>query len=143
MHRCRAAATLAQPTPGGYLADGFIPLAEQQNLISALTCFVIREAVKYLEQFPKMHEFYTSLNVAASHFKDSVIIEYLYCHWFPFHPKQQLILELTGRDTLPEVGQRVVHDLHHLEVKLTIDDFDTGQSSHAYLEILNPDIFKN
>lgn len=89
-----------------------------------------------------MHEFHITINVAVSHFKDSVIIKYLYRYWFSFHPKQQLILELTERDTLPEVGQRVVHDLHHLEVKLALDDFGSGQCFLAYLETLNPGILK-
>jgi len=130
------------PRQGNISPDGFIPLAEQLNLIVPLTCFVLQETVKYLDQLPKMNEFHISINVAARHFKNGAIIEDLRRYWFPANPQQRLILELTERDALPEVSHQVVRDLHHLGVKLAIDDFGTGQSSLAYLETLSPDILK-
>lgn len=130
------------PRQGNISPDGFIPLAEQFNLIVPLTCFVLQETVKYLDQLPKMNEFHISINVAAGHFKNGMIIEDLQRYWFPAHPQQKLILELTERDALPEVSHQVVRDLHHLGVRLAIDDFGTGHSSLAYLETLSPDILK-
>lgn len=130
------------PRHGNISPDVFIPLAEQQNLIAQLTCFVLEETVKSIHQLPNMQKFHISINVAACHFKDNAIIEDLRRFWFPAHPLQQLILELTERDALPEVNHHVVRDLHHLGVKLAIDDFGTGQSSLAYLETLSPDILK-
>jgi len=130
------------PRQGNISPDGFIPLAEQFNLIIPLTCFVLQETVKYLDQLPKIHDFHISINVAARHFKNGAIIEDLRRYWFPANPQQSLILELTERDALPEVSHQVVRDLHQLGVKLAIDDFGTGQSSLAYLETLSPDILK-
>ncbi|WP_300004273.1 EAL domain-containing protein [uncultured Cedecea sp.] len=130
------------PRQGNISPDGFIPLAEQLNLIVPLTCFVLRETVKYLDQLPKMNGFHISLNVAARHFKNGAIIEDLSRYWFPAHPQQILILELTERDALPQVSHQVVRDLHHSGVRLAIDDFGTGHSSLAYLETLSPDILK-
>ena len=130
------------PRQGNISPDGFIPLAEQLNLIIPLTCFVLQETVKDLNQLPKMNEFHISINVAAGHFKDGAIIEDLRRYWFPAHPQQSLVLELTERDALPEVSHQVVRDLHHLGVRLAIDDFGTGHSSLAYLETLSPDILK-
>ncbi len=130
------------PRQGNISPDGFIPLAEQFNLIIPLTCFVLQETVKYLDQLPKVSDFHISINVAARHFKNGVIIDDLRRYWFPANPQQSLILELTERDALPEVSHQVVRHLHQLGVKLAIDDFGTGQSSLAYLETLSPDILK-
>lgn len=130
------------PRQGCISPDGFIPLAEQLNLIVPLTCYVLQEAVKYLEQLPQTSEFHISLNVAARHFKNNAITDDLKRYWFSATPKQHLIIELTERDALPEVSHYVVRDLHHLGVKLAIDDFGTGHSSLAYLETLSPDILK-
>ncbi|MBS0847112.1 EAL domain-containing protein [Citrobacter sp. JGM124] len=130
------------PRHGSISPDVFIPLAEQQNLIIPLTCYVLRETVGALDQFPKMDEFHISINVAACHFKDNIIIKDLRRYWFPAHPQQQLVLELTEREALPIVDHHVVRELHHLNIKLAIDDFGSGQSSLAYLETLRPDILK-
>lgn len=130
------------PRQGNISPDGFIPLAEQLNLIVPLTCFVLQETVKHLDQLPKNNEFHISINVAAGHFKNGTIIEDLRRYWFPAHPQQSLILELTERDALPEVSHQVVRDLRHLGVRLAIDDFGTGHSSLAYLETLSPDVLK-
>lgn len=130
------------PRQGNISPDGFIPLAEQLNLIVPLTCFLLQETVKYLDRLPKKNGFHVSINVAARHFKNGVILEDLQHYWFPAHPEQHLILELTERDALPEVSHHVVRDLHQLGVRLAIDDFGTGHSSLAYLETLNPDILK-
>lgn len=130
------------PRQGWISPEVFIPLAEQQNLIAPLTRFVLDEAVKHLDYFPKTHDFHIGLNVAASHFHQGEIIEDLRHYWFPAHPVQQLTLELTERDALPDVDLRVVRDLHRFGIELAIDDFGTGQSSLAYLETLNPNVLK-
>ncbi len=130
------------PRQGWISPDVFIPLAEQQNLIAPLTRFVLDETVRQLAMFPGSPDFHIGLNVAASHFHNSEIIDDLRRYWFPANAVQRLTLELTERDALPEVDHRVVRDLHRLGVELAIDDFGTGQSSLAYLETLNPDVLK-
>ncbi|WP_435926791.1 EAL domain-containing protein [Dryocola sp. BD613] len=130
------------PRQGWISPDVFIPLAEQQNLIAPLTRFVLDETVRYLDIFPKSRDFHIGINVAASHFHNGEIIDDLKRHWFPSLAVQQLVLELTERDALPDVDYRVVRDLHGLGVELAIDDFGTGQSSLTYLETLNPDVLK-
>jgi sensor c-di-GMP phosphodiesterase-like protein len=130
------------PRQGWISPDVFIPLAEQQNLIAPLTRFVMVEAVRHLNMFPPSPDFHIGINVAASHFHEGEIIDDLRRHWFPAQAVQQLTLELTERDALPEVDHRVVRDLRRLGVALAIDDFGTGQSSLAYLETLNPNVLK-
>ena len=122
--------------------DVFIPLAERQNLIAPLTRFVIGETVRYLPELPMRRSFHIAINVAASHFHNQEIIDDLHRLWWPAKPQPQLIVELTERDSLPVVDQRVVSHLHKVGVQLAIDDFGTGHSSLSYLKTLSPDILK-
>lgn len=130
------------PRHGQISPDAFIPLAEQQQTIIPLTRYVMEEAVTLLDRLPRSSEFHISINVAACHFKNNVILDDLERYWFSARPVQRLILELTERDALPKMDQQAVGKLHHSGVKLAIDDFGTGQSSLAYLEKLNPDVLK-
>lgn len=130
------------PRQGWISPDVFIPLAEQQNLIAPLTRYVLAETVRHLHVFPATDQFHIGINVAASHFHNGVIIDDLRRYWFPGSPKQQLMLELTERDALPDMDYRVVSELHQLGVELAIDDFGTGHSSLSYLERLHPNVLK-
>ncbi|MEM6159082.1 EAL domain-containing protein [Erwinia sp. P6884] len=122
--------------------DVFIPLAERQNLIAPLTRFVMSEVVRHLPELPTSPTFHIAINVAASHFHNREIIDDLQRLWWPANPVPQLIVELTERDSLPAVDQRVVSHLHKIGVKLAIDDFGTGHSSLSYLKTLSPDVLK-
>lgn len=122
--------------------DVFIPLAERHNLIAPLTRFVLNEVVRHLPLLPACPTFHIAINVASSHFHHREIINDLQKLWWPAEPKPQLVVELTERDALPEVDQRVVTQLHDIGVKLAIDDFGTGHSSLSYLKTLRPDVLK-
>ncbi len=130
------------PRQGWIPPDVFIPLAERQDLIAPLTRFVLSEVVRHLPLLPSCPRFHIAINVAASHFHQHQIIDDLQRLWWPANPVPQLIVELTERDSLPEVDQRVVAYLHTLGVKLAIDDFGTGHSSLSYLKTLSPDVLK-
>ncbi|MFS2225574.1 EAL domain-containing protein [Pantoea sp. B65] len=130
------------PRQGWVPPDVFIPMAERQNLIAPLTRFVINEVVSQLPSLPDCPTFHIAINVAASHFRDRAIIDDLQRLWWPANPRPQLVVELTERDALPVVDQRVVSHLHKIGVKLAIDDFGTGHSSLAYLKTLRPDVLK-
>ncbi|WP_313080368.1 EAL domain-containing protein [Atlantibacter sp.] len=130
------------PRQGWISPDVFIPLAEQQDLIAPLTRYVLAETVRQRHLFPASEQFHIGINVAASHFHNGVIIDDLRRVWFANQPKQQLMLELTERDALPDMDYRVVRELHQMGVELAIDDFGTGQSSLAYLERLHPNVLK-
>ena len=130
------------PRQGWIPPDVFIPMAERQNLIAPLTRFVINEVVNHLPSLPECPSFHIALNVAASHFHDRAILNDLQSLWWPANPRPQLIVELTERDALPVVDQRVVSHLQKTGIKLAIDDFGTGHSSLSYLKMLNPDVLK-
>lgn len=122
--------------------DVFIPLAEQQNLIAPLTRFVIDKAVAQLPNLPRCPSFHIAINVAASHFRHHAIVDDLQQLWWPANPLPKLVVELTERDALPVVDQKVISQLHSIGVRLAIDDFGTGHSSLSYLKDLQPDVLK-
>ncbi|MFC0138867.1 EAL domain-containing protein [Erwinia mallotivora] len=130
------------PRQGWVPPDVFIPLAEQHHLIASLTRFVLGEVVRQLPTLPTSPTFHIAINVASGHFRDREIIDDLQKLWWPASPLPQLIVELTERDALPAVDQRVVSHLHKIGVKLAIDDFGTGHSSLSYLKTLSPDVLK-
>ena len=130
------------PRQGWIAPDVFIPLAERQNLIAPLTRFVIARVVAELPNLPQCPAFHIAINVAASHFRDRLIVEDLQRFWWPANPLPKLVVELTERDALPVIDQTVVAQLHEIGVRLAIDDFGTGHSSLAYLKDLKPDVLK-
>ncbi len=130
------------PRQGWIAPDIFIPLAEKHNLIVPLTRYVLIETVSHLAMFPTVPGFHIGINVAASHFRDGILLHDLNRVWFSAQPSQQLVIELTERDALLEVDYTTVDELHQRGVKLAIDDFGTGSSSLAWLEKLNPEVLK-
>lgn len=130
------------PRQGWISPDVFIPIAEEHNLIVPLTRHVIAETIQQRHVFPMSSQFHIGINVAASHFRDGMLLKDLNQYWFSQHPIQQLVIELTERDALMDVDYRLVHELHRLGVKLAIDDFGTGNSSLSWLEKLRPDVLK-
>lgn len=130
------------PRQGWISPEVFIPLAEEHNLIIPLTRYVLAETVRQITYFPAFAGFHIGINVAASHFHRGVLLQDLNRIWFNANPSQQLIIELTERDTLRDVDYRIVRELHRKGVKLAIDDFGTGNSSLSGLEKLRPDVLK-
>lgn len=122
--------------------DVFIPIAENQGLIAPLTRYVLTETHRQLALFPPSPHFHIGINVAASHFGHGELIADLNQHWFNIRPVQQLVIELTERDSLSEADFRMVRELHRMGVKVAIDDFGTGNTSLSWLEKLSPDILK-
>ena len=86
----------------------FIPLAEEHNLIVPLTRYVLAETVRQIGYFPSSAGFHIGINVAASHFRQAVLLQDLNRLWFSANPRQQLVIELTERDALPDAEYRIV-----------------------------------
>ncbi|CAK9884861.1 MAG: putative cyclic di-GMP phosphodiesterase PdeD [Candidatus Erwinia impunctatus] len=97
---------------------------------------------EHLSVLPQNKQFHIAINVSASHFENQQIITDLQRLWWPARPQPQLVLELTERESVPDIDHHVVDILHDNDVKLAIDDFGTGHSSLSYLKTLNPDILK-
>lgn len=130
------------PRLGQISPEIFIPVAENNNQIIALTRYVLAETVRAVDTFPARDDFHISINVAASHFLNGELLKDINNLWFREAPRQQLVLELTERDGIEGVDYRLVGEMHRKGALLAIDDFGTGSSSLLWLEQLRPDILK-
>lgn len=118
--------------------DKFIPLAERENLIGALTNIIIS---RYLKQFVPLlktqEEFHVSINVSPVDLLDtsllSCIEENLAESGFPAN---RLYIEVTENAIMKNPGRSaaLLNQFHNLGIRISIDDFGTGYSSLAYLQ---------
>ena len=107
----------------------FIGELEGTRLLSALTCFVLREANNTLTQLPFPQHWHISINICARHLLEDRFVEDICESAGPM--LERLVLELTERSCV-ERTPRVVTALSHMKqrgVRLSLDDFGTGFSN--------------
>jgi diguanylate cyclase (GGDEF)-like protein len=134
------------PTRGLLPPSEFLPLAERTGAMGPLTTFVLREAVRQAHEWAAAGiELGVACNLASSSATDdnlpNVIADAL--ERWPLAPGR-LTLELSEDTVINDpvrVGS-VLDRLHALGVRLSLDDFGTGQSSLAYLRKLPLDELK-
>ncbi|GAA3934992.1 EAL domain-containing protein [Litoribacillus peritrichatus] len=120
--------------------DQFIPLAEETGLISDLTRWVFKRALKDFVRF-KAEGFSGSLsvNISAKNLTEMDLPVYLSNLISSYQlDASQIILELTETAIMedPEQGIIALKALTEVGVKLSIDDFGAGYSSLSYLKRL-------
>jgi EAL domain-containing protein (putative c-di-GMP-specific phosphodiesterase class I) len=107
----------------------FIGELEGTRLLSALTCFVLREANNALTQLPFPQHWHISINICARHLLEVRFVEDICESAGPM--LERLVLELTERSCV-ERTPRVVTALSQMKqrgVRLSLDDFGTGFSN--------------
>lgn len=128
------------PQRGFIAPDQFIPFAEQTGYITAITRWVIDNA---LHQCATWHArgllINVSVNISARDLVDPELPE-LFSRLIEMHAAspEWLSLEITESAIMsdPNHGQRVLQTLRDMGLRLSIDDFGTGYSSLAYLKKL-------
>ncbi len=126
------------PALGAIPPDEFIPLAEQSELIVQLGQFVLREAMETAADWRDQYrdDFRIAVNVSPRQFRDREFVDFV--------SDQLQRLELSGDSLELEITEgvlmsgnigldKVLDDLHSLEVGIAMDDFGTGYSSLSYL----------
>jgi diguanylate cyclase (GGDEF)-like protein/PAS domain S-box-containing protein len=120
----------------------FIPLAEENGMITDLTLWALEAATSQLLQWNKefdSHDYYISVNVANGSFSDERFFQLIANNISKFGIRpNQLRLELTERMLISDNKSMLVKLNHLIEVgcELMIDDFGTGYSSLSYLHRL-------
>jgi diguanylate cyclase (GGDEF)-like protein/PAS domain S-box-containing protein len=129
------------PTRGLLSPDQFIPVAESNDLIIAISDWVLEDTCRHLAQWKKADQapITVGVNLAARHFRDPRLVprvESLLCRYGV--PGSSLQLELTESTLLDADAQTmiVLQELIALGCSLSIDDFGTGYSSLSYLKNL-------
>jgi diguanylate cyclase (GGDEF)-like protein len=128
------------PKLGSVPPDQFIPLAEQTGLITPLTRWVLREAMRQSCSWRRLGlDLNIAVNLSAKNLQTSELAEQL-THLLSASgiSAQKLILEVTESAIMsdePRAGE-ILRKLHDQGVEIAIDDFGTGYSSFANLRRL-------
>ncbi|RZU31242.1 putative bifunctional diguanylate cyclase/phosphodiesterase [Blastococcus saxobsidens] len=140
VHGAEALVRWEHPEHGRVSPDEFIPLAEQTGLIRPLTTLVLDTALATCAEWRRQgHHLGVAVNLSARSLSDTEL---------PTRvgkalrraglPAAALTLEITETAVMADLGRSVavLQDLRALGVRLSVDDFGTGQSSLAYLKQL-------
>ncbi|WNV76330.1 bifunctional diguanylate cyclase/phosphodiesterase [Geodermatophilus sp. DSM 44513] len=128
------------PEHGAVSPEEFIPLAEQTGLVRPLTTLVLDTALAACARWRRQgHALGVAVNLSTRSLTDTglpaQVAEALRRAGLP---PAALTLEITETAVMADLARSVavLQELHALGVRLSVDDFGTGQSSLAYLKLL-------
>lgn len=108
----------------------FIPLAEERGLIVPLTRALLSKAAKDARDWPD--DVFLSFNLSPAQLIDpstvNTVVSIISKAKFPAH---RLELEITETSMManPELAAQIIRDLRSIGIRISLDDFGTGQSS--------------
>lgn len=125
---------------GIVMPDEFIEMAEQTDIIHALSLWVIRSGLKQLPAWQvNQPDFTLSFNISAHNLQDPFFIKQLKqdVKESALNP-DTIILELTETQMMSDTQHALKNlwELAELGVNIAIDDFGTGYSNLSYLKKL-------
>jgi diguanylate cyclase (GGDEF)-like protein len=108
----------------------FIPIAEERGIISQLSQLVLRKATEAARAWPQ--DLFLSFNLSPSQLVDQntglQILSIL--SRTGFDPRRlEIEITETGLMTDPASAEKIVDDLKRVGIRVSLDDFGTGQSS--------------
>ncbi|MBT8135862.1 MAG: EAL domain-containing protein [Gammaproteobacteria bacterium] len=120
--------------------DEFIGLLEENNKIHKLTDWVLKTAVAQVRDWTgKGFDLSVAVNISANDLLDLGLSQRIgnLLHHYLVDPKR-LVVEVTESAVMqdPEQASRVLQTLRELGIKVSIDDFGTGQTSLSLLKKL-------
>jgi diguanylate cyclase (GGDEF)-like protein len=128
------------PVRGSVPPCVFIPIAEDNGLVTAIGSWVLREAVSQLAAWRAAgavdEDFWMSVNVSPRQLRDislpSTFADALTAHQVP---ATAVVLEITESVMVDtnEVTEGVLFELRSMGARIVVDDFGTGFSSLNYL----------
>ncbi|MCB1453219.1 MAG: EAL domain-containing protein [Rhizobiaceae bacterium] len=121
----------------------FIPIAEERGIIAPLSQLVLRKATEAARAWPE--HLFLSFNLSPSQLVDQntglQILSIL--NRTGFDPRRlEVEITETGLMTDPASAEKIVNDLRRIGVRISLDDFGTGQSSLGRLREFNFDKLK-
>jgi EAL domain-containing protein (putative c-di-GMP-specific phosphodiesterase class I) len=118
--------------------DAFIPIAEESNLITAIDCWVVKEACREAALWPDA-SLSIAVNLSARDLlRDDVVNAMSAALQDTGLAPRRLVMELT-ETTLMSDSATIANNIariNSLGVQIAIDDFGTGYSSPSYLRKL-------
>ncbi|WP_295808022.1 EAL domain-containing protein [uncultured Nitratireductor sp.] len=121
----------------------FIPIAEERGIIGQLSQLVLRKATEAARDWPK--DLFLSFNLSPSQLVDHntglQILSIL--ERTGFDPRRlEIEITETGLMNDPTSARRIVEDLRRVGIRVSLDDFGTGQSSLGRLREFHFDKLK-
>ena len=121
----------------------FIPIAEERGIIGPLSQLILRKATEAAREWPD--HLFLSFNLSPSQLMDQntglqilAILERT-----GFDPRRlEIEITETGLMTDPASAERIVEDLRRVGIRVSLDDFGTGQSSLGRLREFHFDKLK-
>jgi diguanylate cyclase (GGDEF)-like protein/PAS domain S-box-containing protein len=125
----------------------FLPIVEHTDVIVDIGEWVMREALRQLQEWRAVHPGWViSVNLAARHFQRGDFVQRLSAILaeFPEVPPRMLELEILESSALGDIAhvRSVMLACQALGISFALDDFGTGYSSMAYLKRLPADVLK-
>ncbi|MBP1207127.1 diguanylate cyclase (GGDEF)-like protein/PAS domain S-box-containing protein [Duganella sp. 1411] len=125
----------------------FLPIVEHSDVIVDIGEWVLREALRQLQQWRVFDPTWViSVNIAARHFQRSDFVDRLttILSEFPDVPPHMLELEILESSALSDINhvRSIMLDCQALGISFALDDFGTGYSSMSYLKRLPADVLK-
>ncbi|HEY8717819.1 putative bifunctional diguanylate cyclase/phosphodiesterase [Pengzhenrongella sp.] len=133
-----------RPGHGVLLPDEFIPIAEENSLVSAVDCWVLTEACRQGADWCALG-YSLAVNLSARTLETDQVVHTLSqaLHQSGIAARR-LTLEITETTLLSGSGtaRRNLDRMRDLGVRLSIDDFGTGYSSLSQLQRTKVDVLK-
>lgn len=108
----------------------FIPIAEERGIIGPLSQLVLRKATESARNWPS--HLFLSFNLSPSQLVDQNTGLHILAilDRTGFDPRRlEIEITETGLMTDPASAQKIVDDLRRMGIRVSLDDFGTGQSS--------------
>jgi diguanylate cyclase (GGDEF)-like protein len=128
------------PQKGMIPPGRFIPFAEQTGFIREITPWILRQAMEHAAQWRQSGmPVVTSVNLSTHDLLNHTLVDQIrdLINQYAL-PPELLCLEITESALMdePELALKHLHELAALGLKLSIDDYGTGQASLAYVKTL-------
>ncbi|MEP4560851.1 MAG: EAL domain-containing protein [Nitratireductor sp.] len=128
----------------GFVSPGvFIPIAEERDIIGALSQLLLRKASGAAQSWPD--DLFLSFNLSPSQLVDQNTADHILTTLAraSFDPRRlEVEITETGMMTDPASAEKIVQDLRAEGVRISLDDFGTGQSSLGRLREFHFDKLK-
>ncbi len=121
----------------------FIPIAEERGIIGQLSQLVLRKATEAARNWPK--ELFLSFNLSPSQLVDQNTGLHILAilDRTGFDPRRlEIEITETGLMNDPASAEKIVEDLRRVGIRVSLDDFGTGQSSLGRLREFHFDKLK-
>jgi diguanylate cyclase (GGDEF)-like protein len=128
----------------GFVSPGiFIPIAEERGIIGPLSQLVLRKATEAARNWPK--DLFLSFNLSPSQLVDQNTGLHILAilDRTGFDPRRlEIEITETGLMSDPASAEKIVEDLRRVGIRVSLDDFGTGQSSLGRLREFHFDKLK-